>query len=45
MKENNSKNNQDERKYILEIWSKEHLSHSVDLSALSLHGNVYADGK
>ncbi|XP_025831069.1 acylamino-acid-releasing enzyme isoform X2 [Agrilus planipennis] len=35
----------DSRKQLLEIWSHQNLHHAVDLSALELHGDVYADGE
>ncbi|CAK1546948.1 unnamed protein product [Leptosia nina] len=38
------KNGKD-KKCFLEIWSRNCLSHSIDLTALDVHGDVYADGE
>ncbi|XP_047517576.1 acylamino-acid-releasing enzyme-like isoform X2 [Pieris napi] len=39
--EKNGKDN----KCFLEVWSKNCLAHSIDLTALDIHGNVYADAE
>ncbi|CAB3253916.1 unnamed protein product [Arctia plantaginis] len=39
------KNGKDAKKQYLEVWSKNTLAHSVDLTALDIHGDVYADGE
>ncbi|CAH3998464.1 acylamino-acid-releasing enzyme-like isoform X1 [Pieris brassicae] len=39
--EKNGKDN----KCFLEVWSKNCLAHSIDLTALDVHGNVYADAE
>ncbi|GLV34314.1 uncharacterized protein CBL_00242 [Carabus blaptoides fortunei] len=36
-------NEKEANKQFLEVWSKNKLTHSVDLGALNLHGNVYTD--
>ncbi|XP_049869036.1 acylamino-acid-releasing enzyme-like isoform X1 [Pectinophora gossypiella] len=39
------KDSKDVKKQYLEIWSKSTLAHAVDLTALDIHGDVYADGE
>lgn len=34
-----------DKKQYLEVWSKNSLAHSVDLTALDIHGDVYADSE
>ncbi|VVC99151.1 unnamed protein product [Leptidea sinapis] len=41
--EKNGKDNS--KKFFLEIWSKKCLSHSIDLLALEIHGDVYTDAE
>ncbi|CAG4979376.1 unnamed protein product [Colias eurytheme] len=40
--ENNGK---DSKKCFLEVWSKSCLAHTIDLTALDVHGDVYDDGE
>lgn len=37
------KNDKDTKKQYLEVWNKKTLAHCIDLTALDLHGDVYAD--
>ncbi|XP_038211938.1 acylamino-acid-releasing enzyme-like isoform X2 [Zerene cesonia] len=39
------KNGKDNKKCYLEVWSKSYLAHTIDLTALDVHGDVYADGE
>ncbi|XP_045497001.1 acylamino-acid-releasing enzyme-like isoform X1 [Colias croceus] len=39
------KNGKDSKKCFLEVWSKSCLAHTIDLTALDVHGDVYADGE
>ncbi|XP_022834556.1 acylamino-acid-releasing enzyme-like [Spodoptera litura] len=39
------KNGKDSKKQYLELWSKNTLAHSVDLTSLDIHGDVYADSE
>ncbi|XP_028027896.1 acylamino-acid-releasing enzyme-like isoform X1 [Bombyx mandarina] len=39
------RNQKDLKKQYLEVWSKNHLAHCIDLNALDLHGDVYADSE
>ncbi|XP_030022187.1 acylamino-acid-releasing enzyme isoform X2 [Manduca sexta] len=39
------KNGKDSKKQYLEVWSKSTLAHSLDLTALDVHGDVYADSE
>lgn len=33
-----------ESKQYLEVWQKQNLTRNIDLTALDVHGQVYADG-
>ncbi|CAH0719624.1 unnamed protein product, partial [Brenthis ino] len=33
------------KKFFLEVWSKSSLKHSIDLTSLDIHGDVYADSE
>lgn len=33
------------KKFFLEVWSKTSLKHSIDLTSLDIHGDVYADSE
>ncbi|KAL4719687.1 hypothetical protein ACJJTC_003008, partial [Scirpophaga incertulas] len=39
------KESKDSKKQYLEVWQKNNLIHSVNLTALDIHGDVYADGE
>lgn len=39
------KDSKDAKKQYLEVWSKNKLAHCIDLTALDIHGDVYADCK
>ncbi|CAG9786385.1 unnamed protein product, partial [Diatraea saccharalis] len=39
------KDGKDAKKQYLEVWKKNNLVHSIDLTALDIHGDVYADGE
>ncbi|KAJ8730347.1 hypothetical protein PYW07_017385 [Mythimna separata] len=39
------KNGKEAKKQFLEVWSKKTLAHSVDLTSLDKHGDVYADSE
>ncbi|XP_060802814.1 acylamino-acid-releasing enzyme isoform X2 [Amyelois transitella] len=39
------KDKKDVKKQYLEVWSKSTLTHSIDLTAVDVHGDVYADSE
>ncbi|XP_053607097.1 acylamino-acid-releasing enzyme-like isoform X2 [Plodia interpunctella] len=39
------KDKKDAKKQYLEVWSRNNLEHSIDLTALDIHGDVYADSE
>ncbi|KAL0840917.1 hypothetical protein ABMA28_014715 [Loxostege sticticalis] len=39
------KDSKDAKKQYLEVWRKNQLIHSIDLTALDIHGDVYADSE
>ncbi|CAH2980507.1 unnamed protein product [Chilo suppressalis] len=39
------KDSKDAKKQYLEVWKKNNLVHSIDLTALDIHGDVYADAE